>query len=606
MAISTNTAHFHLRRGGATARKSKGPDIVDRLAVIVGEDRVTTDDLERQLYSQEIANLPPELVYVFNVKPDIVVRPSCTEDVAGVVKLAREHKIPVTPRGAGTLGLGGSVPSKGGILMDLSSMRRIVEVDVDTLSATVEAGVTWEELRNAARAKGLRVGAYPSSALSATVGGWLGGGGVGVGSYKYGAAADQVRWLEVVLPDGRVVETGFRGVMDNASGYALTNLFVGAEGTLGIITRATIKLHPRPGDVVPTAYAFQGLKEAARGILALTRSPVVPYNVSFVDGMHLENLKELGAKVPDAAGAVVTVALEGHPQEVALTDRETETAMGSAGGRRLSDEEAAESWDNRSYEFRVKRLGPGLVPGSVFVPAARFAESVDRVYDAIADLGMRAGITGLVADRNTVDLLPYYIVDDRRMLKNLAVMSFMKRLADMALALGGRPVGVGLWFAQNLGRVHGEGAVVMRQVKKALDPNDIMNPGKLVKTGTRYDLAVPGTMMGLGLDLLGTIKKVLPADTEEGELGGPGGMGWREGRADGDEVEWVHGRDDGKGTGKGTGKGKGKETGKETGKGKGKETGKVTGKGKGKETGKRAGKRKGKGTRKGTGKGGGR
>jgi glycolate oxidase len=542
-AISRYIAHFHHRPGVATARKGKGSEIVDRLAAIVGEDRVTSDELERELYSQEVANLPPEVVYVFNVRPDVVVRPASTSEVVRVVNLAREIGLPITPRGAGTLGLGGSLPSKGGILMDLSTMNRIVEVDPESLSATVEAGVTWEELRNAARAKGLRVGAYPSSALSATVGGWLSGGGVGIGSYKYGAAADQVRWLEVVLADGRVVESGFRGVMDNASGYSLTNMFVGAEGTLGIITRATIKLHPRPGDVVPTAYAFKGMEGAARGIYALTRSPVVPYSVSFVDGKHLENLEELGQRVPEAAGAVVTVALEGHPHEVELAERETEAAMGSAGGRRLSDDEAAESWDNRSYEFRVKRLGPGLVPGSVFVPAARFEESVERVYSAISDLGMKAGITGLVADRNTVDILPYYIVDDRKMLKNLAVMSFMKRLTEIALAHGGRPVGVGMWFAQNLGRVHGEGAEVMRQLKGALDPHDIMNPGKLVKTGTRFDLAVPGTAMGLGLDILGVMKKVMPADTDEGELGGPGGMGWREDRTEGDEIEWVHGKE---------------------------------------------------------------
>ncbi len=555
-AIPTNTAHINHRTGGATARKAKGPDIVDRLAAIVGEDRVTADELERALYSQEIANLPPEVVYVFNVRPDVVVRPSSTSEVVRVVNLARELKVPITPRGAGTLGLGGSLPSKGGIMLDLSTMNRIVEVDPGTLSATVEAGVTWEEVREAARAKGLRVGAYPSSALSATVGGWLSGGGVGIGSYRYGPAADQVRWLEVVLADGKVVETGFRKVMDNASGYALTNMFVGAEGTLGIITRATVKLHPRHGDVVPTAYAFKGLHEAARGILALTRSPVVPYNISFVDGMHLRNLEQLGATVPDKAGAVVTVALEGHPQEVELAQRETEAAMGSGGGRRLSDEEAAESWDNRSYEFRVKRLGPGLVPGSVFVPTAALEEVVEKVYEAVSDLGMKAGITGLVADRNTVDILPYYIVDDRRMLKGLAVMGFMKRLTDIALAHGGRPVGVGMWFAQNLGRVHGEGAHVMRILKEAMDPEGIMNPGKLVQVGTRYDLAVPSTIMGAGLELLGAIKKTLPADTEEGELGGPGGMGWREGRADSDEIEWVHGKDEGKRPGGGKGGGR--------------------------------------------------
>lgn len=543
MAQYTYTAHFNHQAGGATARNVKGPDIVTKLAALMGEDRVTTDDLERELYAAEIANLPPEVVFVFQVKPDIVVRPSCTEDVVGTVNIARDNHVPITPRGAGTLGLGGSLPSKGGIVMDLSSMNRILEVDPDGMTATVEAGVTWEEVRSAARSKGLRVGAYPSSALSATVGGWIGGGGVGIGSYKYGPAADQVRWLEVVLPNGHVIETGFRSVKDNASGYALKNLFVGSEGTLGIVTRATILLHPRAGDVVPTAYAFKDLKKAASGIQTLTRSPVRPYNIGFVDGNHIKHLEEMGSPVPNATGTIVTVALEGHPEEIALCNRETEDALGSAGGRRLSEEEADEAWLSRSYEFRVKRLGPGLVPGSVFVPTDRFPEAVDRVYEAISDLGMKAGITGLVADRNTVDLLPYYIVDDRKMLKGLAVMSFMKRLTDISLALGGRPVGVGMWFAQNLGRVHGEGADVMRAIKRSLDPDNLMNPGKLVEVGTRYDLAVPHTVMNAGLGLMGVLKRTLPPDTEPGETAGPGGMGWRELRAKGDEPEQGKGPD---------------------------------------------------------------
>jgi hypothetical protein len=210
----------------------------------------------------------------------------------------------------------------------------------------------------------------------------------------------------------------------------------------------------------------------------------------------------------------------------------------------LSEEEADEAWLSRSYEFRVKRLGPGLVPGSVFVPTDRFPEAVDRVYEAISDLGMKAGITGLVADRNTVDLLPYYIVDDRKMLKGLAVMSFMKRLTDISLALGGRPVGVGMWFAQNLGRVHGEGADVMRTIKRSLDPDNLMNPGKLVEVGTRYDLAVPHTVMNAGLGLMGVLKRILPPDTEPGETAGPGGTGWRELRAKGDEPEQGKGPDD--------------------------------------------------------------
>jgi hypothetical protein len=253
--------------------------------------------------------------------------------------------------------------------------------------------------------------------------------------------------------------------------------------------------------------------------------------------------------MPDANGAIVTVALEGHPDVVGIEDREVASAMGADGGRRLDDEDAARSWEERAYEFRVKRLGPGLVPGSVFVPMSRFERAAEDVYRAMQELGMAAGITGIVADRDTVDLMPYYIVDDRKLVKNLSVMSFMKRLSDIALSHGGRPVGVGMWFAQNLDRMHGEGAEVMRAVKRAIDPAGLMNPGKVVEVGTGLGLAVPSTVMSAGLGLLGVLKRALPADTEPGELAGPGGTGWRELRAPGDDVEWVEGRKEGAGRG---------------------------------------------------------
>jgi glycolate oxidase len=522
---------------------------------------VTTDDFERTLYSQEIANLPPEVVWVFHVKPDVVVRPATTEHVAAVMKVAALHGVPVTPRGAASLGLGGAIPSRGGIVLDLASMNAIEAVDPATMSATVQAGVTWEDLRSAAHMRGMRLGAYPSSATAATVGGWISTGGVGIGSYKYGTAADQLRWLEVVLPDGRVLDTGFPGVSSNASGYTLAHLFCGAEGTLGVVTRACLRLQPRAGDVVPTAYSFKDMGTAARAVLGLTRAPVTPYHISFVDSNHLRHMERLGQEVPAAAGAVVSVALEGHPDVVAVEDREVAAAMGREGGSRLSDAEAAKAWEERAYEFRVKRLGPGLVPGSVFVPAARFEAAVADVYTAIEELGMAAGITGIVSDRNTVDLMPYYIVDDRKLVKNLAVMGFMKRLTDISIAHGGRPVGVGMWFAQNLDRVHGEGAEVMRALKRALDPRNLMNPGKVVEVGTGLGFAVPGTVMQLGLEMLGVVKRTLPPDTEPGELGGPGGTGWRELKAKGDEVAWLDGRERGAGRREGGREGAGEEKG---------------------------------------------
>ncbi|MBU0623955.1 MAG: FAD-binding oxidoreductase, partial [Candidatus Thermoplasmatota archaeon] len=220
----------------------------------------TTDDkMERRLYSHDLAPLPKEMDLIFKTMPDQVVRPAYTEDVVQIVRKAIATKKPIVPRGAGSWGLGGSVPVKGGITIDMTGMSKIISIDEANLVVTVQPGITWNALSEALDAKGLFLPCYPSSAPSATLGGWISTGGTGIGAFKYGSAGDLIRDMEVVLPTGIVVHTGDKLVPQNGGGPNLNWLFVGSEGTMGIVTEVTFSVLPKPEELRPISYSLDAL-----------------------------------------------------------------------------------------------------------------------------------------------------------------------------------------------------------------------------------------------------------------------------------------------------------------------------------------------------------
>jgi len=246
-----------------TSEKYTG-SIVNKLESAIGAENVKTSKTERLLYSHDMAPLPKEADVAFKLIPDIVVRPRSTEDVAKVVKIAAQEGVPITPRGASSWGLAGSVTAFGGILLDMmGGMGKILNIDEENLTMTCQAGVSWKQAYDAAWEKGMLLGSYPSSAPSATLAGWISTAGIGVGNYKYGSAGDNIRSMKVVIPDGSIVDTGFETLSDNMSGYNLNRLFVGAEGTLGVICEVTFKLTPRPEVLRPIAYEFESLDKTA-------------------------------------------------------------------------------------------------------------------------------------------------------------------------------------------------------------------------------------------------------------------------------------------------------------------------------------------------------
>lgn len=470
------------------------------------------DELERRLYSHDLAPLPKEMDAIFKTMPDQVVRPAYTQEVIQIVRKARAIGKPIIPRGTGTWGLGGSVPVKGGIVVDMTAMNKIISIDEKNLVVTAQPGVTWKALADALDAKGLFLPCYPSSFPAATLGGWISTGGTGIGAYKYGTAGDIVRDLEVVLPSGLVVHTGDKYVPQNGAGPNLNWLFIGAEGTLGIVTEVTLSVLPKPEEFRVVSYSFDDLSKLGEAFRRIARSGVVPMHIMFSDKLHFDYLRAIGKHAPDV-GALVTCALTGLKSSVDIDEAKLDELMVACGGKKEPKELAAHEWEERCYEFRLREMGVGAIPGEILVPLEKFETVVEQMRKLIKQLKLKAPTIGTVADQNTAMFMPYYLTDEHKLVASTAAMGFAKRLGDIAMENGGRPVGLGIFFASNLAKVRGkEGANLIRELKRTIDPEDIMNPGKMVETGTRYGFAMPAFLMSFAMHLMGSVKRILPRD----------------------------------------------------------------------------------------------
>jgi len=470
------------------------------------------DKLERRLYSHDLAPLPKEMDVIFKTMPDEVRRPVYTNDVVDTIRKAIATNAPIIPRGSGTWGLGGSVPVKGGITIDMTSMNKILTIDEKNLVVTAQTGVTWKALADALDAKGHFLPCYPSSAPAATLGGWIGTGGTGIGAFKYGTAQDLVRDMEVVLPTGIVIHTGDKLVPQNGGGPNLNWLFIGSEGTMGVVTEVTMMILPKPEELRAVSYSFVDLTKFGPALRKLVRSGVTPMHIMFSDSLHFDYLRAIGKHAPEV-GCLITCALTGSKASVDLEEKVLDEVMASEGGKKEPKDLAAHEWEERNYEFRLREIGVGVIPGEILIPIAKFETVIDGTRKIIQQLKMKAPMIGTVADNNTVMLMPYYLTDEHKLVASTAAMGFAKRLGDLAFENGGRPVGLGVFFAGNLSKYRGkEGAKLIKTIKDTLDPYGIMNPGKMVETGTRFGISMPAFLMNFGMHMMGSVKRILPRD----------------------------------------------------------------------------------------------
>lgn len=417
-------------------------------------------------------------------RPEAVVLPASTDEVAEVVRVAARHGLPVTPRGAGTGLSGGAVPC-GGIALSLARMNRIVEVDRRNLLAVVEPGVVTADLQREVEAMGLFYPPDPASGRVCTIGGNIAENAGGPRCFKYGVTRDYVLGLEVVLADGRVLRTGGRTVK-NVSGYDLTRLMVGSEGTLGVVTQATLRLIPKPESAATVMAVFARLEDAAEASAAIVAGGVTPATLEIMDRLAIgvvENYLHLG--LPDSAEAILLIEVDGFREAVARQLDLVAAAccrLGAAEVRQATAQaERDELWRaRRSVSAALCRIKPLRVGEDVCVPVSRVPELVRRLQRLAAEAGLTMAVFGHIGDGN---MHPNFVVDPRDQAEMARMEAALADVARIALELGGTlsgEHGIGLLKAPYLEwEVGSLGLEVMRRVKQSLDPLGILNPGKM-------------------------------------------------------------------------------------------------------------------------------
>lgn len=461
------------------------PALASELAAITGPGSVRTSDVDRMAYSYDAtADVPRAL-------PDVVVLPESREQVTAVVDLARSHRIPIYPRGSGTNLSGGTIPLQGGIVMSFQKMNRILEIDVANLTATVQPGVVIQDLNDAVARFGLIYPPDPGTVATATMGGSAAENSGGLRGLKYGVTKHYVLGMEVVLANGERVRFGGKTVK-NVTAYDFSSLFVGSEGTLGIITELTVKLIPAPKHRRSLLATFDTLEAAGNTVAGIIASKVIPATLEIMDRTTLQAVEAFsGCGLPTTAAALLLIEVDGMSEPVVEAEFEAvvEAIRRQSGTFRTAatDAERDQLWKaRRSALPALASLNNTVVIEDATVPRSRITEML-LACEAIAQShGITIGTFGHAGDGN---LHPTLLYDRRDPDETARVHRAIDAIFETALGLGGTlsgEHGIGIaklkYLESELGQA---GLGLMRSLKQALDPWAILNPGKLVPAQER-------------------------------------------------------------------------------------------------------------------------
>ncbi len=458
--------------------------VINKLIEIVGESNVETSTTERVSYSYDAT---PN----FQALPDAILAPRSTEEIANIIKLCNEEKIPIVPRGSGTNLSAGTTPLAGGIVILFKHMNRILEIDEENLTATVQPGVITLDLCNAVEEKGLLYPPDPSSMKISTIGGNINENSGGLRGLKYGVTRDYVLGLEVVLPNGDIIRTGGKLAKDVA-GYDLTRLFVGSEGTLGIITEAILKLVPLPETKKTMLATYQSMDDAAMTVSAIISQKMTPTTLEFMDQPTIEVI-EAYAKIglPTDAKAVLLIEQDGM---VEVVDRDIKRIAEICKTHHAvtvevaKDEMEAEQLRSarRAALSTIARLKPTTILEDATVPRSQIAPMVKAINEIAEKYSLKICTFGHAGDGNLHPTVPTDARDREEMDR---VEKAFEEIFQKAVELGGTITGehgVGAMKAPYLEMKLGkEGIEAMRAIKQSLDPNNIMNPLKMFAKDTR-------------------------------------------------------------------------------------------------------------------------
>ena len=461
------------------------PELIESLTRLLGQANVST--LERDLDRYSADALAPSRAYkspeAFQKIADVVVFPRSVQQVVDVVRMASTHKIPIVPYGGGTGVMGAALPVQGGIVIDLKGLNKVLDVDPIDMTALVEAGVILEDLVTILESHGMMPGHDPWSVPIATVGGAISTNGVGYRAASYGPMGDQVLGLEVVLPDGRILNT--RSVPKYSAGPNLNHLFIGSEGAFGIITKATLKVFRLPED---RSFATVGFDSFDRGFEAVAEMFALGLRPTLVD-----LTEDIGPN--DETSVHLYLMYEGYKEGVAAQKSRSLQVCTSFGGNDLGEAETLEYWKTRHESgdrYRTEMLneprsvrwqnrGRGFDYLHTAIPISRVLEYRRRCHEIFSQHGMKVIEYAIWTEPELFSML---VVPDGTVGPNSPHHrgEVVDEVLSLAQDMGGTMEychGVGVKLAHLLPREVGVGYTVSKVIKQAIDPHNIMNPGKL-------------------------------------------------------------------------------------------------------------------------------
>jgi len=450
------------------------PSTVKELKKIVGPANLSTSPEELIVYSYD-ATQREEL-------PWAVARPASTDEVSAIIRLANREMFPVVPRGAGTGMSGGSVPIQGGLVLSLERMNRILEIDEQNLIAVVEPGVVTGDLQREVEARGLFYPPDPASHESCTIGGNVAECAGGLRAVKYGVTKDYVLGLEMVLPTGEIIKTGAR-TAKSVAGYDLTKLIVGSEGTLGVATIIILKLLPIPESVRTIVAFFNDVESSASAVSKVIASHIIPCVLEFVDRLALRAVEGyLKENISGGAEAMLLAEVDGTADSTMRESARITEIMTEAGAARIkragTDAERKSIWKaRRSISPALYAIKPNKMNEDIVVPRSRIPEILREIEVIAKRYDLLIVNFGHAGDGN---IHTNIMVDDADVPKAEAAA---KNIFEATLRMGGSITGehgIGLSKAAYLPMEVGPAALAaMKHIKRALDPNNILNPGKI-------------------------------------------------------------------------------------------------------------------------------
>jgi glycolate oxidase len=444
---------------------------------IVGEENFTDDLIDLVSYSYDGSQ--------HRHRPACAVWPETSQHVSEILMLANVEMVPVIPRGAGTSLSGMAVPARGGIVVDLSHMNKILKISIEDRLAVVQPGVVYAALEKALTPYGFFFPPDPASGKVATLGGNVATNAGGLKGAKYGTTRDYVLGIQVVLPDGRIMRTGSKA-MKSVSGYDLTRLFVGSEGTLGVVTEVTLKINPKPTATSTALATFDKLDDAGRAVSQIMYSGIIPSALEIL-GRHTISAinQDTDLNLPEV-DAMILVETDGYtPEETNFQIQKVVDVFAEYNAKEIkqakTEEEAVELWAARKSAYGVlARIRTHFVLEDVTVPMANIADLLKGIEAIAAERNLQIATFGHAGDGNLHPQILYDGYDPDEVKRVEEATADLFRLAiDLEGTLTGEH-GIGMSKAPFMTLEHDPVAMdVMQTIKKTFDPNNILNPGKM-------------------------------------------------------------------------------------------------------------------------------